>query len=515
MDNPALNQQVKVIAVGAAGLLLAVYLGNQIGSENYGELILGAVVIIVASIGFFTGRLFWVLTIASSSLAGTFPILGGSFTPFQILMGMGVAKFLIEDIVLKRTKLNVGTRFDALLIAGFMGILTWHGVHDRFGMKFLGSSVWGGRSYINVFVGLAAFFVIQSIPMSPKLWAKLPYVVLGVSGFDLMITVITTIFPNSIYKIYPFYSAVSRTGIEEIVTGGPGDTTRLGSVGNFGTLLITLILARISLRQILHLSNLPRLIMAMFGFLAVLFSSFRSSVFSTMTVVFVAGIRDLKWAVLALLPLLALILFGLSVVNSEFITLPKQFQRSLAFVPGKWDTDTTQDVTSSNDFRTRIWTIWRREYFPKHPIFGRGFGFESSWGQISTLRYDPYADVQMVETGNLHNGFFSTVDCFGIVGTIFFVLWNLRLLRRCFRVSFQKNDPTGLTLRFLALSLATSIIFYWIGALSVGTFLPSEFAIAAVFLRLLQTIESQRISHPSSQRSAIQDVGEEIAVGSA
>src|ERR1700680_3231888 len=64
MDNPAFNQQVKVMAVGAAGLLLAIFLGNQIGSENYGELILGAVVIIVASIGFFTGRFFWVLAIA-------------------------------------------------------------------------------------------------------------------------------------------------------------------------------------------------------------------------------------------------------------------------------------------------------------------------------------------------------------------------------------------------------------------------------------------------------------------
>ena len=302
-----------------------------------------------------------------------------------------------------------------------------------------------------------------------------------------MITVITTIFPASIYKIYPFYSAVSRTGIEEIVSGGSSDTTRLGSVGNFGTLLITLILARISLRQILHLSNLPRLIMAMFGFLAVLFSSFRSSVVNTLTVVFVAGIRDLKWAVLALLPLLALILFGLSVVNSEFVTLPKQFQRSLAFVPGKWDTDTALDVTSSNDFRARIWTIWTREYFPKQPILGRGFGFQSSWGERSVYRNDPYADVQMVETGNIHNGFFSTVDCFGIVGTIFFVIWNLRLLVRAFGVSFQKNDPTGFALRFLALSLATSIIFYWISALSVGTFLPSEFAMAAVFLRLKQS----------------------------
>jgi hypothetical protein len=496
MDNPALNQKVKVWAVVVGGLLLAIYLGNQIGSANYGELILGAVIIAAASIALFSGRFFWVLTIASASLAGTFPILGGSFTPFQILMVMGVAKFLIEDVVLRRTKINVGARFDALLIAGFMGVLTLHGIHDRFGMKFLGSSVWGGRNYVNVYVGLAAFFVIQSIPMSPKLWAKLPYVVLGVSGFDLMITVITTIFPASIYKIYPFYSAVSRTGIEEIVTGGLSDTTRLGAVGNFGTILIVLILARISLRQILHLSNLPRLIIAIFGFLAVLFSSFRTSVVNTLTVVFVAGIRDLKWAVLALLPLLALILFGLSVVNSEFITLPKQFQRSLAFVPGKWDTDTAQDVTSSNDFRARIWTIWTREYFPKHPILGRGFGFQSTWGEQSVYRNDPYADVQMVETGNIHNGFFSTVDCFGIVGTLFFVIWNFRLLVQAFGVSFQKNDPSGVALRFLALSLATSIIFYWISALSVGTFLPQEFALAAVFLRLKQSTSAPARSAP-------------------
>ena len=123
MDNPAFNQRLKVVAVIAIGLLLAIFLGNEIGSANYGDLILGAVIVMVASVLLFSGRFFWVLTIASSSLAGTFPILGGSFTPFQILMGMGVAKFLLEDMVLRRTRINFGNRFDALLIAGFMGVL--------------------------------------------------------------------------------------------------------------------------------------------------------------------------------------------------------------------------------------------------------------------------------------------------------------------------------------------------------------------------------------------------------
>ena len=182
--------------------------------------------------------------------------------------------------------------------------------------------------------------------MKSKLWARLPYLVLAVTSFDLLIAIITTIFPSSIFKIYPFYSAVSRAGIEEL-SGVASETDRLSSFGNFGITLIILVLASVSLRQILHPSNFLRLIAIAIGSLAVLLSSFRTAVVNTLIVTVVAGIRDLKWAVLALLPILAVILFALSVVNSEFIPLPKQIQRSLAFIPGKWDVEMAQDVAAS------------------------------------------------------------------------------------------------------------------------------------------------------------------------
>ncbi len=38
-----------------------------------------------------------------------------------------------------------------------MAIITVHGIQQRFGMRFLGSHVWGGRNYVNVYVGLIAF----------------------------------------------------------------------------------------------------------------------------------------------------------------------------------------------------------------------------------------------------------------------------------------------------------------------------------------------------------------------
>src|SRR5438132_6071054 len=142
MINPAVAQKIKFFVICAAGLVLAIFLGTQIGGEHYSELVLGAVIALLASVTLLSGRFYWVLMIASSFLGGTFPILGGQFTPFQILMAIGVAKFFVEDVVLRRARIEWGQRFDRLMIAGFMGVMIIHGLHDRFGMKFLGSTIW-------------------------------------------------------------------------------------------------------------------------------------------------------------------------------------------------------------------------------------------------------------------------------------------------------------------------------------------------------------------------------------
>src|SRR5262249_48648717 len=150
-----------------------------------------------------------------------------------------------------------------------------------------------------------------------------------------------------------------------------------------------------------------------------LYSGFRSAVLNTVLAGLMAGIRDLKWAVLAILPLFAALLFTLSVINSQFFALPKQMQRSLAFFSGKWDPEMANDAAASNDFRQSVWTLWLREYFPVRPWLGRGFGFKSDWTKVSPENQDRYGTQQMVETGNMHNGFFASLDAIGIIGTLF------------------------------------------------------------------------------------------------
>ena len=510
MENPALANQVKVAFIGFISLVLAIVVGYMIGTADYGTLLLATVLIGGCVLWFFSGRFFWILTIASSFLGGEFPILQAHFTPFQVLMAMGLAKFLFEDVILRRTHLKLPGRFDLMMIVGFMAVILVHGIHDRFGMRFLGSTIWGGRHYVNVFVGLAAFFVIQSIPTKSGLWAKFPYVVLAIVSFDLFIALITTIFPSLIYVIYPFYSAVSSSSLQE-ATGGQIDVTgRIGAFGNFGYILIAVVMATVSIRGVFHPSNFFRLCAILCGTLGVLFSGFRSAVLNTFLLLVAAGIRDLKAGVFILIPIFAAALFLFSVVNSEIVRLPKQVQRGLAFFPGAWDADMANDAAASNDFRITTWTLWGNEFFPKHPILGRGFGFQSEWTKQS-IYYGRTTDYrQMVETGNIHNGLLASVDTFGILGTLFFTIWNISLLARALRIPFDRRGKDHFALRFLALYLAVSIASYWIGSSSVGTFLPQEFALAGLFLRLRRDLTLAEVPQRDLPPVRDQQVGQRL-----
>ena len=151
------------------------------------------------------------------------------------------------------------------------------------------------------------------------------------------------------------------------------------------------------------------------------------------------------------------------------------------------------------------------DYFPRHPWLGRGFGFSREWAKTNALNPKGTDYRSVVEVQNIHNGLFAALDTFGIIGTICFVLWNLRILARTFRVSFQGNDARGMALRFLALYLAVWIGSYWWGALHVGMFLPQEFALAAVFWRLQEAMASAPTHSGAVNANAEQGLREELA----
>ena len=122
-----------------------------------------------------------------------------------------------------------------------------------------------------------------------------------------------------------------------------------------------------------------------------------------------------------LIPFVAIVLFGLSVVNSEIVALPKQIQRGLTFIPGKWDVDMARMPLPPSTFDNGSGPSGGRIIFLEHPFLGRGFGFRSPWATTSVVAaHSAWETTQVVEAGNIHNGLFSALDAFGIVGIICF-----------------------------------------------------------------------------------------------
>ncbi len=117
---------------------------------------------------------------------------------------------------------------------------------------------------------------------------------LAVTRFDLVIATLTTLLPSLIYKIYPFYSAVGVAGITELITGHEDLTERIGSFGNFGCILIAIILAATPIRRLFSIAGLGRLAVSALASLSVVYSGYRSALANFVFTILAAGYRDLR-----------------------------------------------------------------------------------------------------------------------------------------------------------------------------------------------------------------------------
>jgi len=477
---------ITLFLVTLAGLVAAIVLGNSIAGSDYKILAAIFAGFFVLVLWFALGLNFWVLTVATVFLQGGLNFTGG-FSVFQVLMMVGVCKFILENIVFKKQDIQKGPRADLFFIMGFMSILFFHMAKDRMGMRILGSSVWGGKMYVAILFSFIAYFIIYSLPKDGKIWSRLPLIVLLVFGFDLVIGVATMLKPGLVDVIWPIYTGVSLGGYVDQTLGMQEDVTeRVGAWGKFGIGVMGLALAYYSLRELWKPEKILGLLAVLAGLVSSIASGFRSGVIGAFVLLFAAAVRDFKKKAFLLVPLGVVGIFFLIVVN-EIYPLPKQAQRALCFLPGTWDREMVIDAESSNEFRINIWTLWYKKIFWENPLFGRGYGFDPIWAAPDDpLIQDKNWDLAMIYTGLLHNGFLSVLDNVGIVGMVFFVGWNVVVLFRALRyLLYEDSKKSNPALRWLGLMLVLRCLTFWYGAANLGTYLPVQFLLVAVFNMLL------------------------------
>ena len=287
------------------------------------------------------------------------------------------------------------------------------------GLHALGGDTGGGKKYIALFVGVAAYFALvsQKIPRERWRWYLILYMLTGLTG------VISDLFPvlpsplNLINLLFPPAFSPDK----EVIVG----TTRLTALAGAFAIMPAYLLARYGLRGIFFAGRLWRPVVFLAGFTASFLGGFRSFfgvfVLLCLLMLFLEGLHRTRLAALMVLAgLLGSLLLG---IFSD--KLPFTFQRAMSFLPFKWETEAVMDAQNSSEWRFAMWrATWPK--VPQYLLLGKGFALSQedyqnigngTFAEIGTSHIDA-AEETLAISSDFHSGPLSTLIPFGIWGAI-------------------------------------------------------------------------------------------------
>jgi hypothetical protein len=122
-------------------------------------------------------------------------------------------------------------------------------------------------------------------------------------------------------------------------------------------------------------------------------------------------------------------------VSSGLVPLSLSAQRSLSFLPGKWDPTAVASASSSLDFRANIEKVYIREELYKSPLIGNGFAFDRDQflklTQLSMTSETPdgyYQAKSFITAKMFHVGWISLYDTLGLIGGTAFLAMLLAMV---------------------------------------------------------------------------------------
>jgi len=384
-----------------------------------------------------------------------------------VMISLGIA---ITERILSSEKrfMSVPVMTWPLLFIAAMAYMTAE-LNGGIGLHSLGGDTGGGRKYITLFTGVATFFALisQTIPKNRRNFYLILFMLPSLMG------VIGDLFPylpsplNKINLLFP-----PTMSLDQTVTVG---TTRLTSFSFAVGTLMMFMLARYGLSGLLSARHPWRGMFFVGSFLLTLLGGYRSSlgglVIMLTLMFFLEGLHRTR-----LLPIILLLgVLGATVLATCSNKLPYTFQRSMSFLPLKWDTDVLLDAEGSSEWRFKIWrAVWPK--VPDYLLLGKGYSISKEdydmigSGQFNNMQasHIDASEESLAISSDFHSGPLSTLVPFGLWGGIG-ILW---LMGASFHVVYRNykfGDPELRTLNiYLLVSCVGSIIgfFFIFGAFS-------------------------------------------------
>ncbi len=369
------------------------------------------------------------------------------------------------------------------------------------GMHALGSDTYGGKKYFYIFAGVAGYFVLISRKIPPEK-AVLYVGLFFLSGLTDAAADLVYAFGGRfrfvLALIAPDFASEQVAMDQAVVTHNPA-MVRMGGLGWMATAAYTYMMARYGIRGILDLHRPWRVLLFVAALVAGLAGGFRSFValFVLMfgALFYLEGLHRTRY-----LPALAgVTLLAAAILLPQANRLPLVAQRSLSFLPGKFDYVALQSAKVSTEWRVEMWKQVLPDV-PRYLLCGKGYALDANdlYMAIQTgNRFGSEALAGTIAAGDYHSGPLSVVIPFGIYGTVglLWLLWaGLRLLHR----TLKRGAPALETVnRLLLASFAARTFFFFFGFGSFSTDLATLLGLLGMSIALNGT--DDRVAEEAEQ----------------
>ncbi len=429
-----------VMLVGIAAAVAAGYLS---GEGQIGNIIalLGAAV----GVGLLLTlrQQIWIMIPITWTLAGQIPLLPLPFAVRDlIVMAVFVSFMVLTAFKVVRRKPTYG--LIDILMGSIIAYLIIAFIRNPVGVEAFDSDRVGGRPYFNVFIACLAYWVI-SRSLVPEGFAKwLPLAAFGGRSIEGILNTITYHFPSTVPILALFYSNISSEtyAAQDILRRPEGESTgRQAYLLYVGHPMVVTLISYFRPLTLINPLYLGRCLLFGTAMIFVLLSGFRSTLIAAGGYFLVASYIRRGWTEIAHimaigLPSLLLIIMMQGVV----FDLPQSAQRTLSFLPGRWDEIAVIEAKGSTQWRVDMWkTVLTSDKYIQNKWFGDGFGFSRRELQVIkslTSHGGTFEDTQenSMVTGAYHSGPVSAIRYVGYVGLVMFVLLQIMIAREAFRI---------------------------------------------------------------------------------
>ena len=361
------------------------------------------------------------------------------------------ARFLIEPSVTKSLLALLGVVVVTAMATG------------GFGVRMLGAGQYGGKNYFYFLAAIAGYFVFTSRRIPPHR-AGLYVALFFLSGLTFAVSDLAGLGGSNLAFLKAFLTPVdslSEAALGETL-GGYEQIHRIVELSSVAAGCYCYLLARFGFRGLLDLTRPWRLLLLLLVLAAGLLSGFRSFVLLgglTFALVFyLEGLHRTRYAAV----LLGIFLLGSVIVLPQAGKLPLMVQRTISFLPGKFDWTARESAANSTEWRMQMWKEVLPDV-PKHLFQGTGWGIDARDFQ-ATVGIAGWSDSHAgtILVGNFHNGPLSILMPFGVYGVIAFV-WFLVAGLRVLHRNWKFGDPAlrNVNALLLAAFAARSIWFFF------------------------------------------------------